>query len=750
MSSSGSENNLDLSKVSIEDVDKIVSKINTYYQSDSAIKSQLSWHWERNQLMLDGKQWLVFDSDAKSGGMWRRLKVSKQNEYIPRPVTNYLFANYQTLKSYLIKDKPRSSVAPNDVNNFKDKQAAKISTMICECNWERLKEQYNYETAAANGITYGTVFKKSYWDTSSRNLVKIPKMEQVPITDPATGMQVGMTEQPAIDPQTGQALFDELPLGDVNTTVVEPFRIALDPLAMHLHEAKWIMEYSIQTLDYINEVYGREGDGYTGLASEVEEEKDLNGSMRRWFQLRTSSGLKSGLSADGNSSSDTMVENSAVVKEFYEAPSAQFPKGRLFVVANNKCVYSSSSPYEGPEQGDWHPYSEFRWEIVPGRFWGKSPLDDAVEVQKQVNAIDSAIILTRKTMAVPQKLIPLNSGIEPGSWTGRPGQEIRYRNDGSGSIPGTIPGSGVDSSVFAEREQRVEDLREIMGSIDILKGQPPTSVNAASALSLLYEVGTGRLFPILDRWKKFIEDDQKKQLKLISKFYKEPRPEFIKALMAKNTDLDATSINNFIGRDLYDNCNVRVEAGSNIPKLLAAKQAMLIQLAQMNALNLADPKNLTQFHEDLGISGYDQNIEPDQKRAEWENDLLDNLLSTPDNKPVVLAVDNHDIHVDSHTRRMKSPQFMSLSPVIQQAYMMHIQEHEKFKAMAMQAQILQMQAMGPEASSGGQPGPAALPPPKGPESPGKATAHGPGPTKELKNAAMGSDIINPSNIATRG
>lgn len=733
----GVNTNLDLSNVDSEDLDKLVDRINTYYLQDSTVKAQLSWHWERNQLMLDGKQWLVYDGEQETGGMWKKLRVSKQSEYVPRPTTNYLYDTYQTLKSYLIKNKPRSTIHPNTYE-YKDKNAAKIGNLILEANWVRLKEQYNYETAAANLITYGTVFKKSYWDTSTLNLVKVPKMRTVPVTDPMTGQVMGEKQEPDVDPITKEPLYEELPLGDVNTYVVEPYRIALDPLAMHMHDVRWIMEYSIQPLSWIRETYGKEGDGYTGLADQVEEEKDLNGSMRKWFQLRTSSGQKNNgatLSAS-NTTSDTMIDNAAVVKEYYERPSAEYPHGRLIVVAGDKCVYSGPSPYSGPEMGDWHPYSECRWEIMPGRFWGKGPLDDAVEVQKNINSIDSVIILIRKTSAIPQKLIPIGSGITPGQWTGRPGQEIFYRNDGSGAVPQAIPAQGADGSLFTERAQRIEDLKNITGAIDILRGDRPPGVNAASALNLLYEVGTGKLFPILDRWKMFVEQDQKKQLRLVSKNYKEPRPEFIRMLKMKNSDLSEDQINNFIGSDLYDNCNVGVETGSNIPKLQAAKQGMLVELAQMGMLNLQQPGNRMQFQQDMGIAGYDSDIGPDTKRAEWENDLLDNLMISPDNKPVVLAVDNHQVHKEIHNNRMKSPSFMALPFEIQQAYTMHIQEHEQYEAQAQQAAILQQQATG-----------APMPPQMPPNQPaGVSGGHGHGMTKDMKNSVMGSDT---NTIAAR-
>jgi hypothetical protein len=389
------------------------------------------------------------------------------------------------------------------------------------------------------------------------------------------------------------------------------------------------------------------------------------------------------------SSSDEMIENAAVVKEYYEAPTRTYPKGRMVVVANNIPLYAGDSPYSGPELGDWHPYSEARWEMVPGRFWGKSPLDDATELQKHINSIDSTIILVRKTQAIPQKLIPIGSGIKKGEWSGRPGQEIYYR-DGS-APPSTIEPSNVGQQVFAERELKKAEIKEITGAIDILKGDRPPGVTAASALEMLYEVGTGKLRPALDRWRRFIESSQKKQLRLVGQKYREPREQFIKLLHMKNKELPKESIEAFIGSDLYDNFNVIIEAGSNIPKLESAEKANLLQLAQIGTLGLENPENRLEFNKRLGIVGFDQEVGPDVKRAEWENDLMDNIMYSPGNKPVVLDCDNHTLHIEVLERRMKQPDFISQTEEVQQIYMQHRMEHEQF--LQQQKQAAQEEAM---------------------------------------------------------
>jgi hypothetical protein len=711
---SQTEGNLDITAVANEDLEALASKIESFYKQDSSVKTKLTYNWDRNHRFLDGDQWIVFDGDRDTGGMWKRLTVSKANEYIPRPVTNYIYDAYQTLKSYLIKNKPRSAVKPN-TQTFRDKSAAKIADLCLEANWERLSEEHNYEYAAACLLTYGTVFKKDHWDTTaSNNTVSVPKMQ----IDPMTGMEV-----PVLD-EFGQPVHDEMPLGDVNTDVVEPYRIALDPSANDLHKIRWIMEYSIQPLSWVQEMYSKQEEGYTGLVDQVKPETKLSGSMKRFHALKNSSGVRSGSLSEGGSGqgAEQELSNSVVLKEYYERPSAKFRKGRMVVVANGVTLYAGDSPYEGPEMGDWHPYSECRWEIVPGRFWGKSPLDVGVEIQKQINSIDAVIILTRKTMAIPQKKIPVGSGIAPGSWTGRPGQEIHFRDTG-GAEPGVIAGVGVDETVFQERAQRLEDLKNTMGAIDILKGDRPPGVTAASALNLLYEVGTGKLFPILDRWKKFVEGSQKKQLRVISKMYKEPRPDYIRLLQMKNSELAPEAINKFIGADLYDNCNVMVEAGSNIPKLQAAKQAALQEAAQAGVLALEQPANRIEYQRQMGISGFDNDLGPDMRRAEWENDLLDDIEQSPDNKPIVLAVDNDEVHMEVLAKRMKEPSFISASQMVQQAYMMHYQEHMDAKSKKDEAMAMEAMASGQPA--GPQQNPAMTPQP--------IHSAGKGPTRDVAN-----------------
>jgi hypothetical protein len=710
---------IDITRVPSEDHEALAHAIESFYKQDGKVKSALSKQWELVQRMLDGDQWLVYSEDNK---VWNRLTVSKENEYIPRPVTNVMLHCYQTLKSYLTKTKPRSSVKPNSID-FKDKAGAKVAELCVEANYERLKDQENYEYAASVLLGYGHVFKKDYWDSNAGDAIKLPPALPSPIE------AGGMLDEAMSDAMTADTVGETLQLGDVATSIIEPFRIAIDPLATDLHTARWIMEYAIQPLDWIKDAYSKAAPGYTGLVDELKEESSLSGSMRRFYDLKNSSGVRGDAlgGAIGSEKGGSAPTNSAVLKEYYEAPTSLHPKGRKIVVANGICLYAGDSDCEGPDAGDWHPYSDCRWELVPGRYWAKGPLDAICELQKRLNSIDATIMLIRKTTAIPQKAVPRGSGIPVGSITGRPGQVFEYNAEVG--PPVNLVAQGVDVSIFKEREQVIEEMKMLSGAMDILTGDRPPGVNAASALALLYEVGTGKLFPMLDRWKRFIESSQKKQLKLVAKNYKEPRKEYVQVLKRLNKQLSETEINHFLGDALRDNCNVVVEAGSNVPKLEAMKQMRLQEAAASGAVDLTLPENRAEFQRQMGIVGFDNDIGPDKKRAEWENDCLDNIMQFPDKKPVVLVYDDHAVHVQIHQRRIKEPAWMDLDPAIQEAYMAHVQEHEDMIAMAQQQMQMEAMMTGQPPQDAGSTG-----------DPTKTKSHGKGAPSDVKEQLANADV----------
>jgi hypothetical protein len=653
----------------------------------------MAYMWMQSIHFLLGDQHIFYNPASRQ---FETLPTSKANDFLPRPVTNLIQPAVSTLVSNLTRNKPNADVTPNSPNE-KDMSAARIAAKIQDAKWEDDDEQMKLVEAATWAVTTGTVFRKDYWDTSFGKVVRIPMTQMVPSEFMGPDGQIQMTqkEQPIYDDK-GVPQFDELPLGDNSVEVIDAFRMVVDPNASSDSSLSWIMETSIQKLFWIRENYDRDGEGYTGEAKNVKDELNLSTMVALRQRLKTLStrgaGGYVGSTAGTSGGPEIFVKNAAIVKELYIRPTKNHPKGQMIVSAGGKILYRGPSPYYDGSPESWHPYTMFRYETIPGRFWGKSAVEDLVEPQRKINAIDSMLILNRKTMVAPQRLIPHGSGVPEGYWNGAPGLQITYKPVGAnGAKPEVIPGTPLPAQVYQEREVTKTEMSQIARINEVLQGVRPPGVTTYGGLQLLLEQSFNSFAPMIHRWEKFIEKGQTKKLKLIANRYREPRKEFIDKLRALNKDISDVEIINFIGADLRNNVQVRIEAGSTIPRSNAAKQQQLMELAQTGVLgNLqTDPVNKQKFLERIGVRGFDQTYETDVKRAEWENEMLDNGSFQ---NIMILPYENHAIHVELHGNRMKEPSFMSLPPDIKQGYMMHVEQTMGIMQQQ-QMQAAQQQAM---------------------------------------------------------
>jgi len=679
----------------------IASRIETYYKQDISDKLLRAQSWDESIRFYDGDQHIEYNVSLSR---FQQVTISKNNDFIPRPTTNYILPNVKTIVSQLTKQKPQAQVRPNS-QDPQDIAAAKVSDLALDVKYEELREEEKQMEKAYWGVICGTVFKKIFWDETNNKVLRVPKYrteeyeEEVSIPNQEEGSSSPANQPPRIEKKTREVEdgFDEFPVGDVNSQVIPPFNIAIPMNTRSPLELDWIMEYSPQKVDWIKQQYDKKGEGYTGKASEVTEEKDLNSVLQLEYRLRVLTGRRTAGQYGTGANNYAQIKNSAVLKEYYQRPSQEYPRGRMVVVANGKTLYDSpkekGSPYfvEGYDDS-WHPYVDWRFEIVPGRYWGKGGVDEQVSIQRRINAIDALIILNRRTMAIPQWLIPEGSGVPNGYINGRPGLNIPYRPIGAnGAKPERVKAEGLPQSVYQEREQAVVDIKRIGMTQDVLEGKNPVGVKTAYQLEQLQENALAMYGSVFQRWEKSFEREEVKKLLLISKRYKEPRVEFGKKLKAINRDITDIELDMFIGSDLRDNVNVRVEVGSSIPRSKAGENALLREMVNGKVLDVVQNQiNKKEFLEKMGLKGkFDSDKSIDIKRAEWENSQieygsLESMLVDPNNpQNSVLELDDHETHIVIHSARMKDP---NVSVETRQMYITHIEEHLAYLRTGIQAQ----------------------------------------------------------------
>lgn len=692
--------------------------VDDVYQGNQPYLQSLAHEWERNIRFFMGDQYLFFDEVRRR---YEVIPQTKYNKFIPRPVTNMILPIVQTMVSIWTRQKPNASVIRNSTDPADD-NAAKLAERIQDAKWDIDDEVNNHIKAALVLCLAGTVIRKDYWDCTKGPDVNIPAPESSPPVIPAAPQPQAMPQdmqsqqqspmppdqaaQPGQEPQ-GPDLLAKLAqtvqgqateslgysgkAGDNAVDILDPFRIIKD-----LQTGAWIIEANVKPLAWIKAQYGKTGDGYTGRAAEVKEEDGLSAVMELHQRLKTST--SSG--AFKSSSKETELKGCAVIKECYVEPTEKHPNGLMIVRAGGQTLFVGDSPYWNPRYPEsWHPYSFAKYQELYFRWHGLPLVTNLIKLQERLNAIDALIALARKTTAVPQWLKPTGCGVVEGYITGQPGLEIPYNPVGAnGAKPERLPGLPVSGDIWREREQVVQSMHQIPGDNEVLSGLHPEGVNTAASLNMLLEQSFSKFNPFIQGWEKFIENGQSNKMRLIQTKYKEPRPEFINRLKELNKDNLDVEISAFLGEDLRNNVNFRIEAGSSLPRSKVVEQETLKDLAKGGMFGPLDPGSNPignqEFLEKFGMTPFNTELDADVKRARWVVGVLHQVSRGEmgqEKIPPILEYDNKQVHLKILTDRMKQPSFKDDMGIFENRRMLLQQAIQQEQQAQMQQQMMAQQ-----------------------------------------------------------
>lgn len=674
-----------------EDYEGISKEISESYDSGYSFIIEMARIWDENVHFFEGDQHIYYNEVTRQ---YEVIPTTKFNEFIPRPVTNHLFPIVNTLTSLLTRQKPQASVRENSTDDA-DINRARLGDAVLDTKWEMDSETMNHVLAAKSALLVGTVYRKDFWDTTGLATVDIP------------------------DEKTKTK--KTLPLGDNAVSIRSPFEVIPDLNEINnIDKGTHVLEGSVQTVEWVKQNYDKTEKGYTGKAKDVKPNKDFSTVLNYVEKLKGSTGQS------GQNPSNESAENRVTVIEIYLRPIKKHPRGLTIVQADDKVVYAGDTIYTYGNGVNWHPYTDFKFDIHPFRQPGISLAEQLVPLQRRYNAIDSLIILNRMTMASPQWLIPSGCRVPNGFINGAPGLNIPYVPGIGGMKPEKVLGAALDASVYREKEKCLEEMHMIAGDNEVMQGLRPEGVNTAAGLNILLEQSYSKYSPLIQGWEKFIERGQVKKLNIIRRKYKEPRKELISRIKSMNKDnLEVQIDDTFTGEALGDNIDIRVEAGSSLPRSKVVEQSNLKELAQAGLFGPLDPMQNPlankEFLSKFGINKFPTPTDADVNKQKWENSLI---RQKKFDQVVVDPMDNHGIHKAVIEDWMKQPEFkIRVGEDAFKFAVQHKAEHENAEMMTQMQQMQQQQqaAMPPEgakrlpAAPAGQNAPGGQPPPPPPE-----------------------------------
>jgi DNA-directed RNA polymerase subunit RPC12/RpoP len=651
-----------------------------------------------------------------AGDQWIRYQPHSQNftghaldEWIPTPVTNYLVKHFDRIVDLFVSGDLKPIVDPA-TKDQDDIEASRAAQSVLHSEFNRLKTETElYIPAAGWLVLAGTAVVSATWNARGGGTIKVPQysMKKNEVTKnvyqcvacgyvdeagianqmqcPECGSQMQSKKTYALDDygqpvyekkreqkkdKDGKPVFSEFNAGQVVERVCNLLNWFPHPVR-DWNECRYVVETDPMDIDQIKAIFGKAADDVGAEDLEVTEWSGLyDGAMQS----------HSGIDKSG-------TRDHALVKFLRHIPDKRWPKGLLLITAGSTVLYKGDlDSCDGKL-----PYTHISYRKLPGMFWGASPFQDLVPLQKRINAIDSHIVQNRKQMVSNQWLIPEGSAIS--HIDGRAGLMIRWSpHSTAGFKPERLPGVGVSQQVLNERVSTLQDMDEVSGAREILQGDVPPGPETGAAIEYLQEQAFRRFGPAVSNWREGLAEHEHRKLKLIEKYWDEPR--LVRTLgHNRQTESDYFDKSDVEGAT---DMNVRVGIGMDFSQ--TSKRQRIEKALQEGLLgDPRDPNIRGKVLEKVGIEGFESDYLLDAKKA--RRALM--ALQRGEKPPPILPIDNHSIQFQIFREFMLTSEFEDLDEAMRTEIVARSEEHQQAMQQAQQQTMQAAEATkgaGPEAA----------------------------------------------------
>ena len=455
--------------------------------------------------------------------------------------------------------------------------------------------------------------------------------------DHTTGAPIGMDEQGRMRGT-----------GDVKLDVVSIHEIACEPGTRDLETALWWIYGVAQPPSEVKRMFNLD----------VEPKADARAIDTVWRVI------------DGETLTNTPL---TMVLTYYQRPSGMEP-GVVLTVVDGQIV----------DQGEWRfPFVDklnialAKVEPIHGRWYGTTPVSDAVPVQALLNASWSSIVEHMKLAGNARCWVPMGSVDDVEDLTDAPGEYVEY-NPINGLKPSWEAPPVMPDWWIRQPEMLGSAMDDILGQHDVSRGDAPSGVESGIAISILSEnddTPVGALARTLgDCWARAAT--------MCLELYAVNVQETRKAKISNPGGVPESV--SWSGGDLLDQTTANVPTDAVIPRSRAAQAAYAMQLFDRGIITT--PGELAKVADLPDQDDLLAGIDPDTARAQRENYWL--AIGTP---RTVDVIDDHQNHLKIHRDFQRSERFEYLPMEVQQLVKDHSTAHEMYAA---QQAAQQVQAMG--------------------------------------------------------
>ena len=373
-------------------------------------------------------------------------------------------------------------------------------------------------------------------------------------------------------------------------------------------------------------------------------------------------------SSEGEGASNVPL---TMVYVYYERPNGR-SEGRIVTIVNEMIV----------EESPW--YFPFRDRLnlavgivqpIHGRWYGHTPVSDAVPIQAAMNASWSSVIEHMKQAGNARLWIPEGSVDNVADLSDLPGESVEY-NPINGMRPVYESPPPMPEWWIRQPGMLGDAMDDVLGGHDISRGQAPTGVESGIAMSILSEnddTPVGRFGKNLSAmWSR---------VGSIVLALMEVRVKDQRVASVKMPDSKIPQIIKWSGNTIAGHTTARVPEEAHSMRGRAAQSAWAMQLFDRGII-----QSVTELSKVADIPNQGDILsatDPDTARALRENAFLSS--GTP---RTVDTVDDHANHIHHHRNFVRSERYEHLEPDVQQLIRTHIMAHEMYAAGVMTDQAM--------------------------------------------------------------
>ena len=603
-------------------VDRLFGQARTLRRQDEV-------NWYIDIKYLGGDQWVSWD--PRKSALYNRPK----KPWRIRQTINHLRSSMEVLVNVITQQHARIQATPAS-SEPEDRQGAKAAEKLWNYLWqtndmdEQIDELVHWMFCCSRGIM------KVGWDETAGEVVSLPDYES-PMTEADVLAGPGF-EPPNMD----------IPVGEIVCSVVPTFNFFIDPAATSIEKARWCGDVGYMHISEAMERWPEAG------------ELEADGGSEAWFNY-----ARKLITNYSDRSSAEDFNDTVTVKEIYFRPDGKYPNGRKVVVAGGKVVEDVESPFGGN-----FPYVDFLCYRNPGSYWGQSAVNLGRNAQTSFNRYRSLVMEALLKHNNHQWAVAKGSGVKRTALTDEPGNVFYYNPVGVDPVkalhPPPLPGAwqqllGLD----------LQDMRDQMGVVDVLRGVNPPGVRSGRSLAYLQEQTLGRHGPMVRRFERSLAKLGKLWLFMAQKFYAEDR---MLPIVGDGNKVEAYRLKQ---SDLLSATNIIVTAGSVMPESKAARQDFVMTMFQNGMIvteeGLPDTQKALRMM-DMASKGdlYDS----DEDSRGWAMEENEKMWS---GEPIMPEPhDNHPLHAEVHVAFMRTSRFRDLPPERQDLFRQHLDRHIEY------------------------------------------------------------------------